>query len=137
MRDRGLDGGAGREARIAAGDGAVDVEQPVVAGDRARRQQGAAKRQIAGDVDEVIQRAADGARRAEFEQAGRACPEGEITGDGQLARLLPADSVPLTMVLPSVPLPPIVAPASTVVPDDEAIEPFTSSLPPLTVVAPV
>ena len=50
---------------------------------------------------------------------------------------LPGDSVPpLIMVLPTVPLPPSVAPASTVVSDDDAIEPLTESVPAFTVVAP-
>src|SRR4051812_34705474 len=50
---------------------------------------------------------------------------------------LPGDSVPpLIVVLPSVPVPPSVAPLLIVVSDDVTIEPFTISVPALTVVAP-
>ena len=50
---------------------------------------------------------------------------------------LPGESVPpLIVVLPIVPLPPMVPPALTVR-AELAIEPFTDSVPPLTVVAPV
>jgi hypothetical protein len=51
---------------------------------------------------------------------------------------LPGASVPpLTVVSPTMPLPPSVPPAFTVVSADDAIEPFTESVPALTVVAPV
>ena len=51
---------------------------------------------------------------------------------------LPGDSVPpLMVVLPTVPVPPSVPPAFTVVVGEAAIEPFTSSVPPLTMVLPV
>ena len=51
---------------------------------------------------------------------------------------MPGASVPpLIVVEGSVPVPPTVAPAFTVTPLDEAIEPFTISPPALTVVAPV
>ena len=50
--------------------------------------------------------------------------------------LVPAESVPLTTVLETVPVPPSVAPAATVTPDDDAIDPLTMSVPPETVVAP-
>jgi hypothetical protein len=51
---------------------------------------------------------------------------------------LPGESVPplLMVVLPMMPLPPMVPPALTVR-AELAIEPFTDSVPPLTVVAPV
>jgi hypothetical protein len=50
---------------------------------------------------------------------------------------LPGESVPpLMVVLPIVPLPPIAPPALTVM-VELAIEPFTESVPALTVVAPV
>jgi hypothetical protein len=49
----------------------------------------------------------------------------------------PGDSVPPTMTVgPTVPLPPSVPLAFTVVRLDVAIEPFTSSVPAFTVVAP-
>ena len=44
---------------------------------------------------------------------------------------------PLMVVLPTIPLPPSVPPALTVVSDDDAIEPFTLSVPALIVVTPV
>ena len=50
---------------------------------------------------------------------------------------LPGESVPAIVVVGSVPVPPTVAPAFTVSPLDVAIEPFTSSVPAATVVAPV
>jgi hypothetical protein len=51
---------------------------------------------------------------------------------------LPGDSVPpLIVVLPTMPLPPSVPPAFTVVIEDDAIEPFTDKVPPLTMVRPV
>ena len=50
----------------------------------------------------------------------------------------PGDSVPpLMLVAPTVPVPPSVAPLLTVVRLDRAVEPFTSSVPAFTVVAPV
>ena len=51
---------------------------------------------------------------------------------------LPGASVPpLMVVLPTMPLPPSVPPALTVSRLDDAIEPFTASVPASTVVAPV
>jgi hypothetical protein len=51
---------------------------------------------------------------------------------------LPGASVPpLMVVVPTVPLPPRVPPAFTVVRLDDAVDPFTASVPPFTVVAPV
>ena len=50
---------------------------------------------------------------------------------------LPGESVPPIVLVGSVPVPPTVAPAFTVSPLDVAIEPFTSSVPAATVVAPV
>lgn len=51
---------------------------------------------------------------------------------------LPGASVPPAIVVsPTVPLPPSVPPGSTVVSDDDAIEPLTDRMPPLTAVAPV
>jgi hypothetical protein len=52
---------------------------------------------------------------------------------------LPGASVPPLLIAaePTVPLPPSVPPAFTVVRIDVAIEPFTSNVPALTVVAPV
>jgi hypothetical protein len=51
----------------------------------------------------------------------------------------PGAKVPplLTCVLPTVPVPPSVPPLFTLVRLDDAIEPFTSSVPPLTLVVPV
>jgi hypothetical protein len=43
----------------------------------------------------------------------------------------------LISVLPTVPFPPSAPPAFTAVSGDDAIEPFTENVPPLTVVAPV
>jgi hypothetical protein len=50
---------------------------------------------------------------------------------------LPGAIVPFTMVLPTMPLPLSTAPLFTVVRLDDAIEPFTASVPALIVVPPV
>ena len=51
---------------------------------------------------------------------------------------LPGDNVPpLIRVLPTMPLPPSVPPALTVVRLEDTIDPLTLSSPPLTVVGPV
>ena len=49
---------------------------------------------------------------------------------------LPGAIVPLMVVLPTVPMPPSTAPLLTVVMLDDAIEPFTISVPPFTFVGP-
>ena len=74
-------------------------------------------------------------RAVDFHDGGAV--EAQCIGDRQLPGLLPTASVPLTMVLPTVPDPPRVPPESTVVSVLVEMLPFTTSLPSLTVVAPV
>ncbi len=60
-----------------------------------------------------------------------------VSGPKMLPALPGASVPPAIAVLPTVPLPASVPPAFTVVSADNAVEPLTTSMPPLTVVAPV
>jgi hypothetical protein len=61
-----------------------------------------------------------------------------VSGPNTLPPALPGASVPPAMaVLPTVPLPASTAPGFTVVSEDNALQPSTTSVPPLTAVAPV
>ena len=92
---------------------------------------GAGERGRAGDVGAV-------GGGGDFDQIDGGGLERERARDRERADRGAGRSVPpLMSVVPTVPVPPSVAPLLTVVRLDEAVEPCTSSVPAFTVVAPV
>ena len=125
------------ESRVGAGDAARGREDAVGlgghAGDGMHVHRAAVDGGVAGDVYEV-------ALGTDLDLVGRARVLGVVavdlegTNDGLE---LPGAIVPLTMVVPTMPLPLSTPPLFTVVRLDDAIEPFTASSPALIVVPPV